>query len=121
MSRYRCLFDRHGKLAEFQDGELVWARPGAFDDQQADGPQIVRDIEPYRSMIDGTMIDGRKRHRDHLKAHGCLEVGNDTSHLKPRAALPPQRSVKESLHRVLADVGDRELKQMIQREIKDRR
>lgn len=121
MSRYRAIYDRKGKLAEYEDDELVWARPDAFGAAPASGPQVVRDIEPYRSMIDGSVIDGRKRHRDHLRAHGCIEVGNDTSHLKPRQPTKTGPSIKESLHRVLADVGDRDLKRMIQQEIRNRR
>ena len=32
---------------------------------------------PYKSMIDGTMIESRAQHREHLKKHGCQEVGNE--------------------------------------------
>lgn len=117
--RSRTLFDRHGAVAEYVDGELVWARPGSSEDEATEGPQVVRDLQPYRSMIDGSVIDGRKRHRDHLKAHGCLEVGNDTSHMTRKAA--PLPSHKESLHRMLADVGDRDIRQIIQNELRNRR
>lgn len=120
MSRYRALFDKHGMLAEYQDGELVWVRDGVSDDAEA-GPQVVRDLQPYRSMIDGTVIDGRKRHRDHLRAHGCVEVGNDTTHLKARTPIAPT-SLKPLLHSLLADCSDRDVQRMIQREIiKERR
>ncbi|HEV8490714.1 MAG TPA: hypothetical protein VGR76_00535 [Candidatus Angelobacter sp.] len=118
MSRCRILFDRHGKLAEYQDGELVWVREEVTD-APTDGPQVIRDLQPYRSMIDGSVIDGRKRHRDHLRAHGCIEVGNDTSHMERKPI--PVKSHKEALHRVLADVSDRQLAQMIQREIRNRK
>lgn len=40
-------------------------------------PMVIRDIEPYRSMVDGSIISGRRQHRDHLKAHGMVELGND--------------------------------------------
>lgn len=43
--------------------------------------QIMPDIQPYQSMIDGREITSRSRHREHLKAHGCIEVGNETKHL----------------------------------------
>ena len=43
------------------------------------GPMIVDDIKPYRSMITGEMITSRSQHREHLKQHGCAEVGNDSS------------------------------------------
>lgn len=119
MSRYRAVYDRHGKLAEYEDDELVWVRGGA-PEKASNGPQVVRDLEPYRSMIDGSVIDGRKRHRDHLRAHGCIEVGNDTTHMQPRKATP-MPSVKETMHRLLADCSDRDVQRMIQREIRNRR
>lgn len=51
-------------------------------------PYISRDIGAYRSVVTGEMIDGRTAHRDHLRAHGCVEVGNDF--VEPhRAELPP--------------------------------
>jgi len=118
MSRYRAVYDRHGLLAEYQDDELVWARQGE-NQKGRRGPQVVRDIEPYRSMIDGSVIDGRKRHRDHLRAHNCVEVGNDTTHMNRKPI--PLPSHKETLHRVLADCSDREVRAMVQREIKERR
>lgn len=46
------------------------------------GLQVVKDIEPYRSVITREVIGGRKQHRDHLRAHGCIEVGNEK--MKPR-------------------------------------
>lgn len=40
-------------------------------------PYIATDRVEYRSMIDGSMITGRRQHREHLKRHGCTEVGNE--------------------------------------------
>ena len=41
------------------------------------GVMVMGDIEPYQSMIDGSMITSRSQHREHLRRHGCVEVGND--------------------------------------------
>lgn len=117
--RSRTLFDRHGAFAEYVDGELVWLRADKMGPQTKQGPQVVRDLQPYKSMITGEMIDGRKRHRDHLKAHGCVEIGNDTSHLNRKPV--PIQGRKESLHRMLADVSERQLQQMIKTEIREHR
>lgn len=38
---------------------------------------IIADIKPYTSQIDGTVIESRSQHRNHLKQHGCIEVGNE--------------------------------------------
>ena len=51
---------------------------------------VLNDIQPYKSMVNGEWITSRSRHRDHLKAHGCIEVGNETKHLnKPKMTPPP--------------------------------
>jgi putative FmdB family regulatory protein len=49
-------------------------------------PQSMPDIQPYRSVIDGSLISSRSKHREHLKAHGCIEVGNEK--------LPPPKKPK---------------------------
>lgn len=49
------------------------------------GPYVWDDIQPYRSQIDGSLIGSRSTHRSHLKAHGCVEVGNETQALTRRA------------------------------------
>jgi hypothetical protein len=38
---------------------------------------VIGDIEPYESIITGEQIGGRRQHRDHLRDHGCIEVGNE--------------------------------------------
>lgn len=40
-------------------------------------PQVLKDIDPYVSQIDGSLITSRSQHRDHLRQHGCIEVGNE--------------------------------------------
>lgn len=44
-------------------------------------PFVVRDITPYRSPIDNTMVTSRSGHREHLKIHDVIELGNE--HVKP--------------------------------------
>jgi hypothetical protein len=38
---------------------------------------IMPDIVPYVSMVDGSIINSRSKHRVHLRDHGCIEVGNE--------------------------------------------
>lgn len=40
-------------------------------------PMVMSDIPEYTSMIDGSRIKTRSQHRDHLKQHGCQEIGNE--------------------------------------------
>lgn len=62
--------------------------------------QVMPDINPYRSMIDGTVINSRSHHRAHLNAHGCVEVGNDSSLQKQRKPIESPPGLKETIIRV---------------------
>lgn len=69
----------------FRNGELIPKKQAATETAAIaaqirsahPAPMVMSDIEEYRSMIDGSMITSRKQHRDHLRAHGCIEVGNE--------------------------------------------
>lgn len=51
--------------------------------------EIIPDFDkPYKSMITGEMITSRAKHREHLRRHGYVEVGNDSSLTKPRTSFP---------------------------------
>jgi hypothetical protein len=47
-------------------------------------PYVAADMAPYQSMIDGSWITSRSRHNEHLKAHGCIEIGNEMHHMKAK-------------------------------------
>ena len=111
--RYKAIYRRgQGLLAEYQEGVLISARDDGLAQENCAGPQVVRDIGPYKSMIDGSIIEGRKQHRDHLRAHGCEEVGNDTSHMN-RQREAPKTSMRESISRRLGDMSDRQANQLL--------
>lgn len=47
-------------------------------------PQVMADIQPYKSQATGEWITSRSQHRRHLKANGLIEVGNEKmEHKKP--------------------------------------
>lgn len=50
-------------------------------------PHVVRDVEPYRSIVTREMIGGRAQHRDHLKRHDLVELG--TERMAPRKPVEP--------------------------------
>ena len=80
------------------------------------------DIEPYTSMITGETITSRSRHREHLKAHGYVEVGNDSSLRKPYKGIPdaaPQQrkelliaQVNAMTHEQWKEAGRRDLERI---------
>lgn len=67
MSRSRWIYKTDGSVIQVSDNYLPEPRSAL----------IMGDISPYKSMITGEMIQGRRQHREHLKQHNCIEVGNE--------------------------------------------
>ena len=64
-------------------------------------PAVLGDIQPYKSMITGEMITSRSKHKEHLRQHGCTEVGNEV----PKSQTTPwieQNKQKEALRREIS-------------------
>ena len=40
-------------------------------------PYVSSDIQPYKSQVTGEMITSRSQHRDHMRQHKMIEVGNE--------------------------------------------
>ena len=83
-------------------------------------PMVMPDIAPYRSMIDGSLIASRSRHREHLREHGMQEVGNDPSVLNPRPAPPPDvnpQQRKELIRSQIASMTHQQFKSMLRRDL----
>lgn len=113
MTRYRVIWDSKGLKAEVENGEVrFWREDVGVQESELPRPMVVRDIEPYQNMVDGRMITSRAEHRELLKRHNLVEVGNEdpTKHIKPP---PPKNNRRELLHRRLADVSDREANKLL--------
>lgn len=88
--------------------------------QEPLGPMVVSDIQPYVSMVDGSLITSRSKHREHLRAHGCQEVGNDSSVLNPKYrgipdVAPQQRH--ELIRSQIDAMTHREFKAALKRDV----
>ncbi len=46
--------------------------------------QIMRDVEPFRSPVDRSMITSRSELREHNKRNGVFQVGNELNNAVPR-------------------------------------
>ncbi len=64
-------------------------------------PYVLGDIQPYQSMQTGEMITSRSHHREHLRRHGLVEIGNEI-----KAAMTKQkpRDDREARRRAIAEV-----------------
>ena len=96
--RTRTIYANGHPIAIYENDVLVYSA-AEFQQESRDLHHIMPDIKPYRSMIDGSEITSRSRHREHLKAHGCFEVGNETKYLKPKPVETPP-GLKETIARV---------------------
>lgn len=93
--RRRWVFDK-GTLIEITDGRTVESPRSAM---------VMPDIQPYKSMLTGELVNSRSRHRELLRQHGCVEVGNDSSlyHAPRPLQSPPglKQTIIEAAHRCL--------------------
>jgi hypothetical protein len=103
------------KLRAVERGSWVWRNGHLVDRLHAGSVQskrrsgyIIKDIEPYKNVaIDGKVIGGRRQHRDMLRAHGCVEVGNDPAATKVARPTywdnngPAQKQIVERLKHVM--------------------
>ncbi len=103
--RYRAVFDKKGLLAEYEGEELVYLRDDYQAPKESDlgRPMVIRDIEPYQNMINGKMISSRSEHRELLKRHNCVEVGNEKMETK---VVAPKTNRREIIAKQLGDMSD---------------
>lgn len=85
------------------DGELVDVTSDYTPRPRADGLLIIPDIQPYQSVITGETIAGRRQHREHLKMHGCIELGNEKMKPKPMREIPKQER-REAIRKAIHDL-----------------
>ena len=65
------------------------------DDNAIVTPQIVSDIEPYRSPVDGAYVGGRASRREDLKKHDCVPYEPTKS--KPKGFSNPKFAKKHGV------------------------
>lgn len=65
------------------------------DDNAIVTPQIISDIEPYRSPVDGGYVGGRASRREDLKKHDCVPFEPLTN--RPRGIGNPKFAKKHGL------------------------
>jgi hypothetical protein len=68
----------------------TWAEIGADYTPESKSHQVMPDIAPYKSMVTGEEISSRSKHREHLRRHGVIEIGNETKYLERMATAPKQ-------------------------------
>lgn len=112
MSKYKAIFDKQGLLAEFEDGEMIYLREdyNPVEKSELASPMVVRDIKPYQNMINGSIITSRSEHRELLKRHNCVEVGNEK--MQTNVATPTSKR-RELISRQLGDMSDKQANKVL--------
>lgn len=60
---------------------------------------VISDIETYKSPIDGSTVRSRSEHRDHMRRHRVIEIGNE----KIQPNTPPQRPpVRDAMQKAIS-------------------
>ena len=62
--------------------------------------QVMPDIQPYISQIDGHVVQSSRDHRAHLRINNCVEVGNEKQTWRPPAPPP---GLKETIIEIARD------------------
>jgi len=65
-------------------------------------PAVHDDMTPFRSSVDGSIINSRSDHRAHMKQHKLIEVGNEKLN-RPATKKYEPKGVKEDLVNTLRD------------------
>jgi len=74
------------------EAEQAWKEKQEMTFREA--PMVQSDIGGYVSQIDGSWIDSRNKHRNHLKQHRMIELGNDVPMQHKKIELSRQSNEK---------------------------
>lgn len=66
---------------------------------------VIPDLQPYKSMATGEMITSRRQHRDHLRRHNLVEVGNEKPNFSPSKPRKRDDSLRRTLHHLYNNVS----------------
>lgn len=59
-------------------------------------PAVMRDVDPYRSIVTREMVGGRAQHREHLKRHDLVEIGTER--------MAPRKPIESSSEEIVNDI-----------------
>lgn len=60
-------------------------------------PRAMSDIDGYVSPIDGKWVGSRSEHRDHMRRHGVMELGNEKPTLGKRETEIPKAAIRQTI------------------------
>lgn len=92
----------------FEGPEADEAWKQKLEMQPREANMVMSDIEPYISQVDGSVIGSRSRHKEHLRQHRMIELGND--YIKQNKPIEISRKDQEARKRTIAEVAYEKLR-----------
>lgn len=105
------LADQFG-MVEKNEEYYMWLEAHTPDNRMMVGNQVIEfrfnsdSMEPTRHMINGKYYTSKKKFRTETKAHGCIEVGDQTHHLTKKRGYKAltRRERREDIKKALYEV-----------------
>jgi adenine-specific DNA methylase len=88
-----------GYMLDSPEAEEAWQLKLNMTKQEA--PMVHSDIAGYISQVDGSWIDSKSKHRDHLKRHRMIEVGNDVPMQQKKVQAPSSEERKRAIGEIV--------------------
>ena len=77
-----------------------------YGSSDVNAPMVMNDIGGYKSMVTGEWISSRSQHREHLKAHRLLEVGNEIkAHTTKQTPKVDREQIRRDIHTSMQKLG----------------
>jgi len=77
-----------------------------YGSSDVNAPMVMNDIGGYQSMVTGEWIGSRSQHREHLKAHRLVEIGNETkAHTTKQAPKVDREQIRRDIHTSMQKLG----------------
>ena len=88
-----------------EKGELV-PKEEYYSSTVSNAPMIQADIAGYKSMVTGEWIGSRSTHRQHLKEHRLVEIGNEVkAHTTKQAPRVDREQIRRDIHQSIQKLG----------------
>lgn len=89
------------KISNYNDLPECCGRPMV---RMLSAPEVIADKTCYKSQKTGEMITSRTQHKNHLKQHGLIEVGNEKMPEK-KPQEPTKKDKLELRQQIAARLG----------------
>jgi hypothetical protein len=88
-----------------EKGELI-PKEEYYGSSEVNAPMVQADIAGYKSMVTGEWIGSRSTHRQHLKEHRLVEIGNEIkAHTTKQAPKVDREQLRRDIHTSMQKLG----------------